>query len=31
MRVVKQWREDLEIDERTAKESEMIRTGVGVS
>jgi len=29
MRVVRQWREGLEIDERAAKVSEMIRMGVG--
>jgi len=29
MRVVRGWREGLEIDERTAKESEMIRMDVG--
>ena len=29
MRVVRGWREGLEIDERAAKESEMIRMGVG--
>jgi len=29
MRVVREWREGLEIDERAAKESEMIRMGVG--
>jgi len=29
MRVVRGWREDLEIDGRTAKGSEIIRMGVG--
>ena len=29
MRVVRGWREGLEIDERTANESEMIRMSVG--
>jgi len=29
MRVVRGWREGLEIDARAAKESEMIRMGVG--
>ena len=29
MHVVRGWREGLEVDERAAKESEMIRMGVG--
>jgi len=29
MRVARGWREELEMDERAAKESELIRKGVG--